>query len=552
MVAWPHIFDRWVQSPGRLTRKSEMIARTFRILLAGLCIAGMGWAIRLGSATVLPTAVAAPATRPQPAPVTQYPVAQLPVTELSGIQLPAAQFPGPQLAGLADRPGRFVGAGSCAAAACHGGRLAREPHKNENFAWKKGTEFSIWIQSDRHAHAFTTLFSRRSQAIVRKLGLNAAHTEKVCLKCHSLAADPVETVAGHASVFADGASCESCHGAAEHWLEPHQRGDWKYRSDVEKFELGFQNTKGILGRTTACLKCHVGSEGRDVNHDLIAAGHPRLYFETTAYLSKVSPHWDSAKDRRDHPVLEARLWTVGQFATADAALGLLKQRASVPPQASSKTPSPWPELAEYACFACHHGLAADSWRQKLDSGKSLGQFRWGTWNFALTEGLVRTREGAVAADALQMELDKLTTQLAQPNVAPAAVAELAGSLQVNFRRWAQAAEQTDYNPNELQRLLDFLVQKSLPEATYDWENSTQLCLALMAITQARREAEKSPDGYSEVNADVLAELQGIRELLRFPAEDGKLRFSSPSDYNQARIDELSDKWQTLRKIIQDK
>ena len=529
-----------------------MIAGTFRVLLAGLCIAGLGWAFRLGSAMTLRTAAAAPATRSQSAPIPQLP----------GTQLPAAQFQGALLAALPDRPlperplsdrqGRFVGAGSCAAAACHGGTVASEPHKNENFSWKQGTEFSIWIQTDKHALAYTTLFSRRSQAIVRKLGLNAAHTEKVCLKCHSLAADPVETVSGHAGVFADGASCESCHGAAEHWLEPHKRGDWKYRSDAEKFELGFQNTRGILGRATACLKCHVGSEGRDVNHDLIAAGHPRLYFEMSAYLAKVPPHWDRAKDRRDHPVLEARSWTVGQFATADAALGLLKQRSSPPPYASSKTPSPWPELAEYACFACHHGLAADSWRQKLDSGKSLGQFRWGTWNFALVEGLVRTREGAAAADALQMELNKLTAQLAEPNVAPAAVADLAGSLQVNFRRWAQAAEQADYNPDELQRLLAFLVQKTAPEATHDWETSTQLCLAMMAIAQAQRDAGTQASGYSEVSADVFAVLQGIRELLRFPVQDGKLQFSSPSDYNQARIDELSDKWQTLRKIIQDK
>jgi hypothetical protein len=430
--------------------------------------------------------------------------------------------------------------------------IARESKAHESPLLKKGSEYSIWMQSDRHGNAYATLFSHRSQEIVRKLGLNAAHTEKVCLKCHSLAADPGETVSGRVSVLADGVSCEACHGAAEHWLEPHKRRDWKSRDDAGRSGLGFQDTKTILARTTACLSCHVGSEDRDVNHDLIAAGHPRLYFEMSAYLAKLPPHWDTAKDHQDYPALEARLWTVGQFATADAALGLLKQRSSPQPQASLTKPSPWPELAEYACFACHHDLAADSWRQKPDSTRPPGQLRWGTWNFAFVEGLVRLREGAAEADALRTELNKLEQQIAQPNVGPGEVAELAGGLRVRFQHWAQTAEQADYNAEELQRLMTFLSHKAVPEAADDWETSTQLYLALLAISQSQREFPAPAGGYPTVNPAVFAELKCIRDLLRFPASDGKLRFSSPRDFDKARIDDLSNKWQTLRQIIEDK
>ena len=61
---------------------------------------------------------------------------------------------------------RYVGAGSCAASNCHGGsRVDRVT---------AGSEHSIWIQSDPHANAHTTLHSRESRQIAEKLGLQSA------------------------------------------------------------------------------------------------------------------------------------------------------------------------------------------------------------------------------------------------------------------------------------------------------------------------------------------------------------------------------------------
>lgn len=486
-----------------------MIAGTCRILLAGFCIAGAGLALRFAPGTQLPSAGAAPRTASQPE-------------------------PGPRLA-PAEATGRFVGAGSCAAAACHGGAVERDP---------KGSEYSVWIQSDRHAVAYTTLFSRRSQEIVRKLGLKPAHTEKTCLACHSLAADASQTAAGRISVLADGVSCEACHGAALHWLEPHKRGDWKTLGDAEKAQFGFNDTKSILARTTACLDCHVGSEGRDVNHDLIAAGHPRLYFEMSAYLARLPPHWDRARDHQRHPALEAELWAVGQFATAEKALGLLEQRSSL------QSAAPWPEFAEYACFACHHDLAAPSWRQELDFKKeSLGHYRWGSWNFALVEGLVRTRHGDAAAKSLHADLSELEKQMGQPILSRGAVVEQANGLRAKFHEMAYAAGQGQYNADDLQRLMSFLARDGVPAATGDWENATQLYLALVAIAQGQRELS-ALTGAAAPNPEMFGKLQELRDLLRFPAPDGKLRYSSPGKFDPTPTGlNLSARIEQLREII---
>ena len=88
---------------------------------------------------------------------------------------------------------------------------------------------------------------------------------------------------------------------------------------------------------------------RDVNHDLIAAGHPRLNFEFAAFSTNLPPHWNT---KRTKPADPAQAWKVGQAMSAHAAADLLAYRAC--PKAGS---APWPEFAEYDCFACHRELA---------------------------------------------------------------------------------------------------------------------------------------------------------------------------------------------------
>ena len=74
--------------------------------------------------------------------------------------------------------------------------------------------------------------------------------------------------------------CETCHGGARRWLSEH------YQHDVGRDELaslGMIDTKNLLVRARVCAACHVGSAENDMNHDMIAAGHPPLHFELASY-----------------------------------------------------------------------------------------------------------------------------------------------------------------------------------------------------------------------------------------------------------------------------
>src|SRR5262249_15141429 len=118
---------------------------------------------------------------------------------------------------------------------------------------------------------------------------------------------------------------------------------------------GMTDLSDAKTQAKVCAGCHVGaapSNGlppREVDHDLIAAGHPRLAFEFTAFRNNLPPHWSPA--RTEPPNAGA----VAELVAADMSLDLLAYRAG-------RAKGPWPEFAEYDCFACHASLRVDSWR----------------------------------------------------------------------------------------------------------------------------------------------------------------------------------------------
>jgi len=225
------------------------------------------------------------------------------------------------------------GAGSCSATACHGSMApaARDEYPSRVLR----NEHTTWITQDRHADAYRVLFSARSKQMAARLsgGQVAAHQDKRCLACHATGgvgptSAPVEVVRQ------DGVSCESCHGSAQLWLGEHTQYGWSHRSPAEKAQRGMRPTKELAQRAAVCVECHVGSPGRDMNHDLIAAGHPRLNFEFAAYLANMPPHWQEDVGGN----FPARAWAIGQAATAKAAVDLLAHRAG------AGRGSPWPEF----------------------------------------------------------------------------------------------------------------------------------------------------------------------------------------------------------------
>src|SRR5262249_26191321 len=166
--------------------------------------------------------------------------------------------------------------------------------------------------------------------------------------------------------------CEACHGPARDWLVEHRDASWRRQDARTKEKAGMNALAGLADRALVCAGCHIGAPAdparglplRDMTHEFIAPGHPRLMFEFGAYLANDRRHWGEKDTRWDS---EARAWQVGQAVSLESALHLLGDRAGRPD---------WPELAEYDCHACHHPVRAESWRRhaysRVAGGGSLG------------------------------------------------------------------------------------------------------------------------------------------------------------------------------------
>jgi hypothetical protein len=107
-----------------------------------------------------------------------------------------------------------------------------------------------------------------------------------------------------------------------------------------------------VSRAEKCLGCHLGDSTRSVDHELIAAGHPDLYFELNSFTAVMPSHW---KEMDKDPFYDLRLLATGQGVALRENLKRISRNAS----------KFWPEYAELDCFTCHHSLvgAKDSWRQ---------------------------------------------------------------------------------------------------------------------------------------------------------------------------------------------
>jgi hypothetical protein len=394
---------------------------------------------------------------------------------------------------------KLVGSSSCAGRACHG---AIEPLGGA----VRQNEFTTWISHDRHADASRVLGTERSKRIVAKLNRLAdwktarPQAEAVCLSCHVYPA--INTTSrlsrgGDDAAFirdSDGVGCESCHGPASEWLHAHALPDWRKKSPEEKAQLGMHQLATARERAEVCVTCHVGSATADMNHDLIAAGHPRLNFEYSAYFANMPRHW---APRPAAPASEAQAWAVGQAVTAQAALNLLAARA---------TPGhPWPEFAQYDCFACHHDLHADSWRRTRDTkDRAPGSLVPETWYLSLPRAMAKTRN----VPGLVTSLDALAVDLVKPWGDRAKVAQDARQAADLCSGLLREVEKPPANEAEFRHWLAELAAE-LQRRGLSWDEAGQLYLALAAL-----EGAYDPEGRDRKVHEAVA---GLYKDLTFPS-----------------------------------
>lgn len=364
-------------------------------------------------------------------------------------------------------PGQTVGIPSCSARSCHGGD---EPLPDRLIGRH---EYSAWNYADPHTRSLQVLHNNLSKRICKQLHLKPAYEEPRCLACHA------ETVGGDGPVHLSAVGCESCHGPAWLWLEPHTKKDWREKyADAAKTLL---NINDLTAVARSCVGCHIGSppvDGiglRDMNHDMIAAGHPRLNFEFAGYLAQLPSHWNDTARPRDAQFY-AKAWTVGQAVGAEASLNLLEYRA---------TNGVWPELAEYACYACHHDLAGPSpanWRKD-----SKGTMPWGSWYFAALP--------AVAPESRE-PMRRFAEFLSQRPAGP----KVAEEIKV-IRPLVDGVVKGIGQPVNSAELRSRVGRGLVDPAQRDWDGAAQLYLAMSAL---------SPDANSAKLAEFWKELRDPR------------------------------------------
>jgi hypothetical protein len=220
-----------------------------------------------------------------------------------------------------------------------------------------------WLAVDPHTRAYAALESPLAVSIMSRLQSTVSATEDSrCLACHtnpSLANDSADE--RMRSLRSDGVSCESCHGDAGTWL--HQHTTWTVADRAAGYDQSGMAKLFDLGeRAVACTGCHVGAPAdpargipvRDMNHDMIAAGHPRLNFDFAQYQHLLPRHW---KETDTSPDFDVKAWLVGRAAHVESAWRLSADREERARENDPRTP--WPEFADWNCVSCHHRILED-------------------------------------------------------------------------------------------------------------------------------------------------------------------------------------------------
>jgi hypothetical protein len=419
---------------------------------------------------------------------------------------------------------RWMGVHSCTARACHGNPGDERVHPA---IW--GNEHAIWQERDKHARAYRVLFDKPAIEMAERLGLPPAHKAKQCLACHAPAASQSHA---DASLLTEGVSCEACHGAAGKWLVAHTSAGWKGLDPQRKHrDYGLLPTKDLVERARLCADCHVGapdrdgdgSPDRDVNHDLIAAGHPRLTFEFASHLARLPTHWSEKgpNDRRQYGDFEARAWVIGRAVGLKAGLDLLSARAAAAD--AGHAGAAWPEFSEYHCFSCHRELPAGRNPQP-----GLGLASWNSWNRALLPLLTEQTAGNID---LLSSVEAVSQSMLKLNNDPGQTALQAAEASRDLDLWLTHIADDRYDLASIrhwQRMLSSAGRQIDGEP--DWDQAAQLYLGLAAMQQSSLDTRRRFDRVDVAMHDALSR---TRRILLFPApSSGERRlFDSPRAYS---------------------
>ena len=414
----------------------------------------------------------------------------------------AAQPKSPAPSQDTPRPGLYVGAVSCASGSCHGNPKAKSPD-GPNFAVRQN-EYFTWVKYDKHAKAYNVLLEDKSKRIIQnmvELKGKKPHETQLCLDCHALNAKDAQA---RPLDMSQGVSCEACHGPASGWLTRHtESGKWTHKDSVG---AGMTDLRNPAIRAQTCLECHLGSPKKNVDHELIAAGHPDLKFELDNFADQMPRHWVSFADRRNKEGREetegSRAWATGQAVAFKMGLSRLAHRASKPT---------WPEFAEMDCYACHHSLQENSWRQATGPKAGLGLPKWSPARFVMLRHIV----SVFAPDKLrniEADTNGLSADMVKNSVGGSEIAAKATRLDKSMTPIVEQIEKDlrkGIDAAQARKFVDLIV-KDLPYlSSTDVRSAQQAALAVNTLVSdiTRTSSDATKKEFSKILESIARDVE---------------------------------------------
>jgi Cytochrome c7 and related cytochrome c len=188
-------------------------------------------------------------------------------------------------------------------------------HDRQATKWQK--EEPVQYKDKAHYNTRKQLEAPKSAGYAKAIGLADPYDVKgSCVTCHAT------VFRGDANA---GVSCESCHGPASNYLDPHQvKGSY-----AKAVSLGLRDLRTKPPAIAkACVTCHLTTDKR-----LVAAGHPSgAEFDVGAGLKKIV-HWATTYDF-------AAVTAAGKAAMGPAAAAAAGTRtAALPPPPAAGAPA---------------------------------------------------------------------------------------------------------------------------------------------------------------------------------------------------------------------
>ena len=361
------------------------------------------------------------------------------------------------------------GVATCATSACHG-KIAAVPERNVQL-----NEYHLWSTQDRHSRAYQTLLSDKSKSIANKLNLPSAHTASQCLACH---ADNVQSAKRGAKFqLSDGVGCEACHGGSEQWLKTHTEPNATHANNIS---AGLYPSENPAKRAQLCLSCHVGTQNKFADHQMMAAGHPRLTFEMDTFNANQPAHYTVDSDYLSRKGAQplGQLWVAGQLENAKSLLTLIANHGGIFTSAN---------LAIYDCHGCHKPMKTSGLKSNdMSAGHlPLGSPRLLDYSFDMLRVLF--------AQTLPTELPNWQNAIANLHAASANPVQLKTTTAKASALVAQLEQNLSakpLDPNALRSLRRALAEQGSNGGADDFTSAEQTFLAIETLSYSLNDRDK--------------------------------------------------------------